>query len=303
MKHLLCYSLKIAASSVVIFLLFLWCIFLDDFNHNEPYSEDLVVQQSMLHTNKNPFAVVTLLSFNGFEGCWNARNYFRGVAKLGVSWRRHGNPNFDMVLMISHGFCHTRLWSFDSLKKIGWKIYVVHKPIHKSDESLILGNRYEHAMLLTKFYVWTLQYQMVLFMDADTFIVKQLPDLRRYKTCCANVHSLGMEADEKGQPTGAGVMVITPSVTEFQTLYAFKDMPYERFELEQAFLQEFYSQRYNRSKFPLTFISPPHRAHGSLNFSVIHYCGENKPWNVHACREFQHYCDLWYSACDSHDCI
>ena len=73
-------------------------------------------------------------------------------------------------------------------------------------------------MVLTKLYVWTFsQYKMVLFLKGDTLTVQKMPDFRNY-TCAnnvygsANVYSLGMEADEEGNPNGSGIMVITLSL-------------------------------------------------------------------------------------------
>lgn len=284
----------------IICLIFYLCVFVYVFTN---FKQN---QKKPFQIPTASYAVATFLTFNGFEGCWNAEKYYEGVAKLGISWKKFAGPHaaeFDMVLMVSHGMCHTKMWSFQSLTDIGWNIVQIDKPIY-TDSNLISGNRYEHTMLLTKLYLWTLRYNLVFYLDADNLIINPLPIKQIMDNPNANVYSLGMETNEFGIGDGAGAMLITPSLKEFRKLYNAKDTEWDRTYQEQALLQKFYSPSNNRSKFALTFISPPHLPRAK-NASIIHFCGNNKPWDFNACKtnDFQNYCDIWKNACNKIECL
>jgi hypothetical protein len=83
-----------------------------EMTHN---SKNLEKIQLLTTKSTKTFAFASFLSFNGFEGCWEANFYYESIAKLGVSWRKHAGleqTNFDMILLVSHGLCHSRVWGF-----------------------------------------------------------------------------------------------------------------------------------------------------------------------------------------------
>lgn len=286
---------------------------------------DTMSRENVRSTPKT-FAVASFLSFEGFEGCWFARDYIRSVAKLGISIRRHvkaGWSNYTMILLVAglDKLCISMMQGIDltNLLGIGWRIVPV-DPIcydHESSDvgwfSSIVGNRYQHTCQYTKLHLWGMvEYDRILYLDADTLVVDSLflNDVFSSTTNWSPL-SLGMEPclsangmNLTSDACGAGALLLVPDRHEYFRLLMYRHViAHDRFYQEQSYLLAYFSSgNGNRRTFALDgLIAPVQLFAGgaSPGCSIIHYVSSFKPWYDEFCSANQRLCDQWSSACEN----
>lgn len=276
-------------------------------------SEDLTVigrEVLALQPIKNPSdhrrAVFSFVSMQGFEGCWWANRYIVSAAKLGVSLKRHSNTSdYDMVIMVTGWLsCAPHGWR-SLLEGAGWGVLLV-DPIFfqpSRDEayfSWIRGNRYEHTCQFTKLHLWNqIQYDVILYIDADALVVNALDMDTVFAHRMLSQQTLGMHAcpsPREDKACGADIMLLAPSVHEFNRLRMFMGRIHADRELqEQSYLVEYFADR----AYPLPLDLAGHISDYrvlSSNVSIVHFIGNWKPWNPDFCKDYADACRLWVEA-------
>ncbi|GAA96185.1 glycosyltransferase family 8 protein [Mixia osmundae IAM 14324] len=155
----------------------------------------------------------------------------------------------------------------------------------KNWSELDLLGRPELAGTLTKLHTWRLvQYRKVIYLDADTLVLRPLSHLFKLKDTFS-------AAPDSGWPDcfNSGVMVLSPSLDTFASL---ADMSQQRGTWDggdQGLLNDFYPD-WNRLPFTYNVTptahytyTPAYRRHGQ-EISVLHFIGQNKPWSASGSR-------------------
>ncbi|BGP47109.1 glycogenin glucosyltransferase [Rhodotorula kratochvilovae] len=152
--------------------------------------------------------------------------------------------------------------------------------VTQSWEELKLLGRRDLAATLTKLHLFRLtQYEKVVFLDADTLVVRPLSHLFQLP------HRLSAAPDQ-GWPDAfnSGVLVATPSLDTFDALM---DMMRSRGTWDggdQGLLNDFFpdwhrlSFTYNVTPSAYYTYAPAYKRHGQ-DVSVLHFIGADKPWN------------------------
>ena len=127
---------------------------------------------------------------------------------LGKSIQNVKNKNIDMIAMIPNEN-DLKVQEFELLEEVGWNTQLVSKI---SNERKTI--RSDWNGVFTKLNIWNLtKYEKVIFLDADTLVVKNIDDLFNcsYEICAApDIHPPDI--------FNAGVMVITPSENTYKNL-------------------------------------------------------------------------------------
>ena len=247
------------------------------------------------------FAIVSMLSIYGDD---DTKHYITGLSKIGSSVRLQSN--IDMVLMtIGTLSMHDE----DILKRTGWSICPV--PVIESPFTT-QTNRYLKNKMYSKLNIWRLEYECILYVDADVLFIRSFrPVFEKIYPHMLNANkTLAMTWDcmDPSETTSvhmfnAGVILATPSIREYEKLvHAAQTMQHEHEFAEQAFLNTYYRGRI----FPL---SPIYNAMVSWqtrklektwksiedSIVVLHFI--YKPWAQINCWFYNvdEWCLLWHS--------
>jgi hypothetical protein len=281
------------------------------FSTNTPTLPTLTLPECSPHQRQTaPFAVVSIFTAEG----WHARifseyrHYLACAKKLAVSVRTV-SPQLDRVLLMV-GDSHKTL-SIQELQELQhpnmWTTVCRIPGIDSPYGTWIGSGRYDTSKQFSKLHVWRLMsYKAVLYMDLDTLALEPLDPLfdtilpamkRQHK-------QVAMVPDGTGaSPYNAGVILIRPSLTEYNALIGnMSILHFDSFLVEQSFLNTYYN---NESIFTL----PPKYNIGSghklfdthyqddgkfhREVAIIHYIA--KPWDVHECRKSRtvRLCAMW----------
>ncbi|KAE8707799.1 Inositol phosphorylceramide glucuronosyltransferase 1 [Hibiscus syriacus] len=217
--------------------------------------------------------------------------YVLGARVLGKSIRDTGTTK-DMVALVTNGVSD---YSKELLKADGW---IVEPTSLLKNPNQARAKRYWGVYTKLKIYNMT-TYNKVVYLDADTIVVKNIEEVFKCQKFCANLkHSERMNA---------GVLVVEPSDAVFKDMLSKVDTLYSYTGGDQGFLTSYYSNFPNAQLFDpnipeevmksrpapqmerlsilynadagLSFINNKWKVDKS-DFRVIHYTiGPFKPWD------------------------
>ncbi|KAK4705130.1 hypothetical protein P7C70_g1082, partial [Phenoliferia sp. Uapishka_3] len=219
------------------------------------------------------FAVVTLLTTDSYlPGALTAIH-----SLLDVEGAAPFRP-FETVCIITPSTVGHE--SLQAVEKVFDHVIGVEEIMTQSWTELDLLGRKDLAASLTKLHLFRLsQYQKVIFIDADTLILRPISPL-------FDSPSPFSAAPDSGWPDAfnSGFMVATPSEATFDALM---DMMAQRGSWDggdQGLLNDFFpdwnrlSFTYNVTPSAYYTYAPAYRRHGT-DVSVLHFIGRQKPWN------------------------
>lgn len=168
----------------------------------------------------------------------------------------------------------------DQLSTI-WRLHEVPALTTGSSEELTLLGRPELDVSVTKIYAWTLPYDQVVYLDADTLPLKPLSDLDAE----IDLGSIAA-APDVGWPDifNSGVFACRPDTATFEGLKDLIKTSTSFDGSDQGLLNEFFAQAWNRLPFVYNVTlsasyqyEPAYRRFKS-DIRVLHFIGKNKPW-------------------------
>ncbi|EGG03486.1 putative glycogenin [Melampsora larici-populina 98AG31] len=241
-----------------------------------------------------PYAFVTMLTSDPYlPGCLVTAHSIKQSEKDNAA------QDFDLVCLIT--LDSVSVESIKALRKVYNLVISVDAISSSNKDELNLLGRQDLSGTITKIHIWRLvQYQKVIYVDADTLILKSISHLFQLP----NEFSA---SPDTGWPDcfNSGLMVIQPNLDVFDRLYAFF---FERGSWDggdQGVLNDFFSsddetfedgtQRptWNRLSFaynvtPSAYYSyaPAYRRFGK-NIFMIHFIGQEKPWHLLGKRQFK----------------
>ncbi|KAM0788719.1 hypothetical protein ACM66B_002812 [Microbotryomycetes sp. NB124-2] len=173
----------------------------------------------------------------------------------------------------------------------------------------LLGRR-DLAASLTKLHLFRLtQYEKVIFLDADTLILRKVSDL-------FNVDADFAAAPDIGWPDAfnSGVMLATPSDDTFKNLIAMMSDRGSWDGGDQGLLNDYFSEwhrlsfKYNVTPSAYYTYAPAYKRHGS-DIAVLHFIGNDKPWKrgyratydpESAVKDYYGLVNQWYDVYERH---
>ncbi|KAH9824986.1 putative glycogenin [Melampsora americana] len=246
-----------------------------------------------------PYAFVTMLTSDSYlPGCLVTAHSIK------QSEKDHAAHDFDLVCLIT--LDSVSVESIKALRKVYNLVISVDVISSSSKDELNLLGRQDLSGTITKIHVWRLvQYQKVIYIDADTLILKSISHLFQLP----NEFSA---APDTGWPDcfNSGLMVIQPSLDVFDQLY---DFFLERGSWDggdQGLLNDFFSSDDETSedgtrrsrcdiatntmlifyfmihKNNISSYAPAYRRFGR-NIFMIHFIGQEKPWHLLSKRQFK----------------
>ncbi|KAK4055735.1 glycogenin glucosyltransferase [Microbotryomycetes sp. JL201] len=173
----------------------------------------------------------------------------------------------------------------------------------------LLGRR-DLSASLTKLHLFRLtQYEKVLFLDADTLILRKISDL-------FNVDAAFAAAPDIGWPDAfnSGVMLTRPSKDTFNELIAMMSDRGSWDGGDQGLLNDYFSNwhrlsfKYNVTPSAYYTYAPAYKRHGS-DIAVLHFIGNDKPWKrgyratydpESAVKDYYGLVNQWYDVYERH---
>ena len=239
-------------------------------------------------TNTTQYALVSLLTVDGPQAWWSQQKYIASAEKLAHSFRKHSA--LDMVLLVVDEYGALRKRDEIRLRNSGWLVHRLKQGIIPRHEG---WNQYYSAKLFSKLWVWRLtMYDQILFTDLDVLFIHSPTQLFHTKV---STHNPGMALDTmRTHYFNSGVMLLRPDEDEYQRLVlAMNSAPDNGEFAEQDFLNIFYHGRithldpsFNRQVCSnsdcLNDMTPTDEAFTD-NTRIMHFSGNNKPWNMQNC--------------------
>ena len=245
--------------------------------------------------NTTRHALVSLLTVEGPQAWWVQKKYIASAQKLAHSFRKHSN--LDMVLIVVDEFHALRRSDEQRLRDSGWMVHRVQSGIVPRSDA---WNRYYSSKMFSKLLVWRLtMYEQILYTDLDTLFVH--PPKHLFKMRLSS-DTPGMVLDTTHRHYfNAGVILLRPSEDEYQRLVAAMDANTHSGDFaEQDFLNIFYHSRivHLDKRFNTQVCAKEEK--GCLNDQalghkpferwveehktvILHFIGDNKPWNLNNC--------------------
>ncbi|GAA5965772.1 hypothetical protein JCM3765_007340 [Sporobolomyces pararoseus] len=220
------------------------------------------------------FAFVTLLTSDSYlAGALTTINSVLDVEPF----TPHDQRKFDTVCLVSPATVgHS---SLKALEKTFDAIVGVEQIITESWGNLDLLGRRDLAASLTKLHAFRLsQYEKIIFLDADTLVLRPLAHLFE------SPHPFSAAPDQ-GWPDAfnSGVMVFKPSQETFDGLIETMKRKGTWDGGDQGLLNDYFpnwnrlSFTYNVTPSAYYTYAPAYKRHGQ-DVNVLHFIGENKPW-------------------------
>ena len=230
-----------------------------------------------------PKALASYLSLTGVEGVGSSHLYVLCAQRLALSWKRNvpaeSREEYDMVLLVTDPYNLLTHKAASTLRDVGWKLIHVDPLYGKPSASRYLSqNRYTHTAQFTKLLLWTFEgYEHILYLDADMLVVRDLIlAISRYNV---TEHTLGATHSGDGfHMINAGLLLIHPSVEVYDSMIKasmFTDYNVEY--QEQAFLDVYWGN--NRTVWLPAQVNE-YVTNVSAGCIVLHFLGNNKPWNI-----------------------
>ncbi|KAF2287549.1 hypothetical protein GH714_001242 [Hevea brasiliensis] len=187
-----------------------------------------------LRSQKTEQAYVTLLYGDEF---------LLGVRVLGKSIRDTGS-NKDMVVLVSDGVSD---YAMKLLEADGW---IVEKISLLANPNQVRPKRFWGVYTKLKIFNMT-SYKKVLYLDADTIVIKSIEDLFKCGKFCANL--------KHSERLNSGVMVVEPSQSVFNDMMNKVNTLHSYTGGDQGFLNSYYSD------FPNAHVFQPNLPQEVLN--------------------------------------
>ncbi|XP_061340437.1 inositol phosphorylceramide glucuronosyltransferase 1-like isoform X1 [Gastrolobium bilobum] len=195
-----------------------------------------------------------------FEGCVGSKRtdeayvtllygdeFLLGVRVLGKSIRNTGS-NKEMVVLVSDGVSD---YAKNLLRADGW---IVEKISLLANPNRVRPKRFWGVYTKLKIFNMT-DYKKVVYLDADTIVVKNIDDLFKCRKFCANL--------KHSERLNSGVMVVEPSETVFNDMMSKIKTTASYTGGDQGFLNSYYSG------FPNAHIFEPNLTPKELNSRPI----------------------------------
>ncbi|CAN6651676.1 hypothetical protein TRVA0_025S01046 [Trichomonascus vanleenenianus] len=218
-------------------------------------------------------AYVTLLYDDG---------YLPGLLVLGHRLRDLGTRRSLVTIVTGSVGEHSKAL----LREVYDEVIPVATITNKSSVGFSLLNRPELDRSYTKIHVWSLlQYSKVIFLDADILVVKPIDDLFGWDVPRGSIAA----APDIGWPDifNSGVFVAVPDAEAYEELCG-RAVTGESFDGgDQGLLNQYFTERGRWVRLPFTFnVTPstsyqyaPAFQHFERQVSVVHFIGNNKPWD------------------------
>ncbi|GAA5880750.1 hypothetical protein JCM16303_004337 [Sporobolomyces ruberrimus] len=220
------------------------------------------------------FAFVTLLTSDSYlAGALTTINSVLDVEPF----TPYSQRTFDTVCLVSPSTVgHS---SLKALEKVFDAVVGVEQIITQSWGNLDLLGRRDLAASLTKLHAFRLsQYEKIIFLDADTLVLRPLAHLFN------SPHPFSAAPDQ-GWPDAfnSGVMVLEPKQETFDGLIEMMNQKGTWDGGDQGLLNDFFpnwnrlSFTYNVTPSAYYTYAPAYKRHGQ-DVNVLHFIGANKPW-------------------------
>ncbi|KAK7285898.1 hypothetical protein RJT34_20683 [Clitoria ternatea] len=186
-------------------------------------------------------SLITLLLCVQFEGCVGSKikrtdeayatllygdEFLLGVRVLGKSIRNTGS-NKDMVVLVSDGVSD---YAKTLLRADGWIVEMISL---LANPNRVRPKRFWGVYTKLKIFNMT-DYKKVVYLDADTIVVKNIDDLFKCGKFCANL--------KHSERLNSGVMVVEPSETVFKDMVRKIKTTASYTGGDQGFLNSYYSE-------------------------------------------------------------
>lgn len=220
------------------------------------------------------FAFVTLLTSDSYLA--GALTTINSVLDI-EPFTPHSQRTFDTVCLVSPSTVGHA--SLKALEKVFDVVVGVEQIITESWGNLDLLGRRDLAASLTKLHAFRLvQYEKIIFLDADTLVLRRLSHL------FDSPHSFSAAPDQ-GWPDAfnSGVMVLEPSQESFDGLIDMMKKKGTWDGGDQGLLNDFFpnwnrlSFTYNVTPSAYYTYAPAYKRHGQ-DVNVLHFIGADKPW-------------------------
>ncbi|KDE09108.1 hypothetical protein MVLG_00823 [Microbotryum lychnidis-dioicae p1A1 Lamole] len=248
-------------------------------------------------------AFVTLLTSDSYlPGCLTMINSLLDVEGA------KGRADYETVCLVTPATVgHVAI---NALHKVFDQVIGVAEITTRSWHELALLGRKDLAASLTKLHLWRLtKYNKVVFLDADTLILRPLTPL----------FDLDVEfaaAPDSGWPDSfnSGVFLAKPSSATFDSLIEMMDDKGTWDGGDQGLLNDhfpnWYRLKYTYNVTPSAYYTyaPAFRRHGH-DVSVLHFIGKNKPWHrgtrgtamlEESTTDYYNLVGLWYDVYERH---
>ncbi|KAJ8511323.1 hypothetical protein OPV22_001757 [Ensete ventricosum] len=203
---------------------------------------------------RSGFLMIVLVVL-GVAGCGRAKTedayvtllygdeFLLGVRVLGKSIRDTGSTK-DMVVLVSDGVSESAKKLLDADGWIVQHISLLANPNH------VRPKRFWGVYTKLKIFNMT-DYRKVVYLDADTIVVKSIEDLFKCGKFCANL--------KHSERLNSGVMVVEPSESTFRDMMSQVNSLYSYTGGDQGFLNSYYSD------FPNAHVFEPNLSSDAMN--------------------------------------
>jgi lipopolysaccharide biosynthesis glycosyltransferase len=245
--------------------------------------------------NTTRHALVSLLTVEGPQAWWAQKKYIASAHKLAHTFRAHSNQ--DMALIVVDEFRALRKADEQRLRESVWMVHRVQSGLVPRSEA---WNHYLSSKMFSKLMVWRLtMYEQILYTDLDTVFTQSPKRLFQMRLSSDNP-AMVLHTSHR-QYYNAGVIVLRPSEDEYQRLVSAMNANTHTGEhAEQDFLNIFYHSRI--VQLDRRFNTQVCAKEGCVNDRILghhpfdkwveehktvilHFGGNNKPWDLHNCLE------------------
>ncbi len=260
--------------------------------------------------NTTQHALVSLLSVDGPQAWWSQQKYISAAEKLAHSFRKHSTDAMDMVLLVVDEYGALRKRDELRLRASGWMVHRMRSGIMPEYGGWSNNNnKYYSAKLFSKLWMWRLvMYEKILYTDLDTLFTRS-PHQLFHTVRLQATPAMVLDPTRRHHYFNAGVMLLRPSEDEYHRLIsAMNANGYHNYYYhyygeyaEQDFLNIFYhghivqlDKKFNRQACKeegclndkVLGVGKTFEESEEKNKTVIlHFSGENKPWNMRNCVE------------------
>lgn len=199
-------------------------------------------------------------------------SYIPGIIALYKSLRSSGNKE-DFVVMVTNDVTEN---GKELLKDFDLKFFEVEKIYYEGKGEVLSRYKDTSWKMFTKLNIWRyIEYEKLIYLDADTLVLKNIDDLFEYEELSA-VNGGSQMLNYSG--IEGGILVINPSNETFnQLIEALKTGGYDIRMSDQSFLNDYFTRHGNITHIPETFNRRWKKNKDFDNCHIFHF-NANKPW-------------------------
>ncbi|EEP77180.1 hypothetical protein UREG_02029 [Uncinocarpus reesii 1704] len=205
-------------------------------------------------------------------------SYLPGAMVLARSLRDHGTQAKIVALITPESL---QAQTIEELKCVYDEVIPVSRVINVSPANLYLMDRPDLISTFTKIELWRqVQYKQIVYIDADVVALRAPDELLTLDTHFAAAPDIGWP-----DCFNSGVMVLRPSLQEYYSLLAFAQRGISFDGADQGLLNMHFTT-WQRLSFAYNCTPSGHYQyipafrHFQSTISLVHYIGQNKPWNL-----------------------